>query len=302
MEKQEHTIIDEKAQKYKQENLEIGVGLNEVDNLKPSEYFYTAIRESKTYYEIEEKLKSYYAKQDLHNTKTQTEKECDLVAIRIAQSIDENHFVLSPIALKSIHRRLFEGVFSQINEKYVGNFRDYNITKKESILNGESVRYGEHKEILEYLSYDFEMEKNKNYTKIPKQEWSRHIARFISNIWQIHPFIEGNTRTTAVFTIKYLNQIGIPCDNTIFKQHSIYFRNALVLASYGNTLKGISPDESYLDSFFNKLIVDSKSQLKEMPTNIMQNAQYIVKRQEPIISQPIKKQNQNTTKPKSRKR
>lgn len=282
MEKQEHSIIDEKSQKYKRENIEIGIGLNKVDNLTPSQYFYTAIKESKTYYEIEEKLKNYYAKQDLNNPITKAEQECDLVATRIAQIIDENHFVLSPIALKSIHKRLFDGVFSQINEKYVGNFRDYNITKKEPILNGESVKYGEYNEILEYLSYDFEMEKNKNYTKIQRNEWGRHIARFISNIWQIHPFIEGNTRTTAVFTIKYLNQIGIPCDNTIFKQHSKYFRNALVLASYGNTLKGIFPDDSYLKSFLNKFILDSKLQLKQMPTNIMQNAQYVVKKQEII--------------------
>lgn len=280
MEQQEHTIINESTQKYKQSNLEIGIGLNEVDNLKPSQYFYNAIKESQTYYEIEEKLKKYYAKQDLDNPKIQAEKECDLVATRIAKIIDESHFVFSPIALKSIHKYLFDGVFSQINERYVGNFRDFNITKKEPILNGESVKYGEYREILEYLSYDFEMEKNKNYTKIPKEEWGRHIAKFISNIWQIHPFAEGNTRTTAVFTIKYLNQKGLPCDNTIFKKHSLYFRNALVLASYGNVLRGITPDESYLESFFNKLIVDSTLQLKQMPANIMQSEQCVAKKQE----------------------
>lgn len=306
MEQQEHTIINESTQKYKQNNLEIGIGLNEVDNLKPSQYFYNAIKESQTYYEIEEKLKKYYAKQDLDNPKIQAEKECDLVATRIAKIIDESHFVFSPIALKSIHKYLFNGVFSQINERYVGNFRDFNITKKEPILNGESVKYGEYREILEYLSYDFEMEKNKNYTKIPKEEWGRHIAKFISNIWQIHPFAEGNTRTIAVFTIKYLNQKGLPCDNTIFKKHSLYFRNALVLASYGNVLRGITPDESYLENFFNKLIVDSTLQLKQMPANIMQSEQCVAKKQElqKAINQNLPKNTQNPQphKPKSHRR
>lgn len=154
-EKQEHTIIDYKKKPYKKDNLDIGIGLNQVDNLKPSNYFYKVINESKTYSEIEDKLKAYYHKQTQNDPKIQAEKECDLVSIRIAQIIEENHFQMSIVALKNIHKKLFSGVFSQINEKYVGNFRDYNIEKKEPILDGDSVNYGQYDEMVEYLEYDF---------------------------------------------------------------------------------------------------------------------------------------------------
>lgn len=272
-ETQEHKIVDYKAKPYKKENLEIGVGLNQVDNLKPSSYFYKAVNESKTYGEIENKLKAYYATKDLNDSKIRAEKECDIVATRIAQAIEENHFQLSPAALKVIHKRLFSGVFNQINEKYVGNFRDYNIEKAEPILCGESVKYGQYDEMVEYLNYDFETESNKNYALIPKEQWSKNVANFISNIWGIHPFAEGNTRTTAVFIIKYLRDKNIPCDNTLFKEHSKYFRNALVLANYGNVNKGIIPNNSYLESFFKKLIENPALELKKMPENIMQKEQ-----------------------------
>lgn len=268
-ERQEHTIIDNNEALLNKYNLEIGVGLNKVDDLVPSRYFYTAINTSSTYSEIENKLQSYYATQDLDNPNICAQKECDLVATRIAKIIDENHFILSPITLKVIHKKLFCGVFSQINEKYVGNFRDFNITKDEVILGGESVSYGKYDEMLEYLNYDFEVEINKNYALIPKGQWSKHIAHFISNLWQIHPFVEGNTRTIAVFTIKYLRHKGISCDNGIFKKHSKYFRNALAIANYANAKKGIMSDSSYLISFFKKLIENPSLKLKRMPKKII---------------------------------
>lgn len=268
-EKQEHIIIDDKQMPYDRQNLEIGLGLNKVDDLVPSHYFYVALNESRTYGEIEDKLKSYYATQDLGNPQICTERECDLVATRIAKIIDENHFILSPVALKIIHKKLFCGVFSQIDEKYVGNFRDFNIAKNEKILGGKSVSYGKYDEILEYLNYDFEVEANKNYGIIKKEQWSKNIAHFISNLWQIHPFSEGNTRTIAVFTIKYLRHKGIPCDNSIFKEHSKYFRNALVVANYGDTKQGIMSDNSYLISFFKKLIENPSLELKKMPKKII---------------------------------
>ena len=270
MEKQEHKIIDYKAKPYKKDNLEIGVGLNQVDDLKPSNYFYKAISESKTYNDIEEKLQKYYEKQDLSSPQIRAEKECDLVATRIAQILEENHFQMSPAALKVIHKKLFSGVFSQVDEKYVGNFRDYNIAKEEAILGGESIHYGQYDEMVEYLNYDFEVESSTNYALIKRAQWSNNITRFISNIWQIHPFAEGNTRTIAVFAIKYLRHKGIPCDNTLFKEHSKYFRNALVLANYGNIDKGIMPDNSYLESFFKKLIENPALEIKKMPENVMQ--------------------------------
>lgn len=249
---------------YDKNSLNIGIGLNQVDNLKPSDYFHKAIADSKSYTEAEEKLQTYYKAQDSNNKHTQQTKECDIVATRIAQILDENDFVFSPIMLQNIHKRLFANVFEGEKNNLVGVFRNCNIAKKEEILGGDSVVYGDHRETLEYLAYDFSLEAKNDYKNIPQNEWSKKIAKFISNIWQIHPFIEGNTRTIAIFGIKYLRQKGVKCHNEIFAEHSLYFRNALVLANYSNINMGITSNPTYLESFFHKLMIDDKAKLKDM--------------------------------------
>lgn len=243
-------------------NIEIGIGLNEVDNLKPSKYFYEAVKESESYAELEEKITKHYENK---NEERKREKECDLVSTRIALMIEEEGFSLSPIHLKTIHKKLFNGVFPQEVEKFVGDFRKVNISKNEEIFNHkDSVIYGDYSEIEELLAYDFMQEKKKQYATLSNEEKALNIARFISNIWQIHPFREGNTRAIAVFTIKYLNTMGFNINNDLFKQHSKYFRNALVLANYSNIQKGIDEDFSYLESFFKKLL-NQGEELKSMP-------------------------------------
>ena len=150
-------------------------------------------------------------------------------------------------------------------EKFVGHFRRVNISKDEEIFNKKaSVIYGDYSELDELLSYDFMQEKKKQYITLGDEERALNIAKFISNIWQIHPFREGNTRVIAVFTIKYLNTMGFNINNDLFKEHSKYFRNALVLANYSNIQKGISEDFSYLESFFKKLL-NQNEELKPMP-------------------------------------
>lgn len=248
--------------KINQNNIEIGIGLNKVDNLSPSKYFYEAVKESESYAELEEKIAKHYENK---NEETKRDKECDLVSTRIALMIEEEGFSLSPIHLKTIHRRLFESVFPQEMEKFVGHFRRVNISKDEEIFNKKaSVIYGDYSELDELLSYDFMQEKKKQYITLSDEERALNIAKFISNIWQIHPFREGNTRVIAVFTIKYLNTMGFNVNNDLFKEHSKYFRNALVLANYSNIQKGISEDFSYLESFFKKLL-NQNEELKPMP-------------------------------------
>lgn len=241
--------------KYNNTNIQIGIGLNKVDKLEPSRYFYQVIEDSASYQEIKEKLATYY--QDKAHKNAENERECDLVSINIAEIFEDKSFVFSPIMLKSIHKKLFSGVFEGKLKNFVGEFRDYNIEKKEDILDGKSVIYGNYSEILEYLAY-FELESKRDYNKLSKNEWVKNLSKFISNIWQIHPFGEGNTRTIAIFTIKYLDQKGISANNEIFKDNSLYFRKALVLANYGNIEQGIVPNMEYLEKFFEKLIINKE--------------------------------------------
>ena len=112
------------------------------------------------------------------------------------------------------------------------------------------------------LEYDIEQEKQFDYRGLSMGEVVEHIAKFISGIWQTYPFCEGNTRTTAIFAIKYLKSIGFECDNDLFELHSWYFRNALVRANYRNVAKGINQDYSFLSKFFRNLLMGGNHELK----------------------------------------
>lgn len=245
----------------KQEYWDTGIGLNKVDNLSPSKYLLNLSQKNVNgtlkYYEVENLLKTYYESQDTTNIHIQQEKECDLVSLRIAQLLEDKSFGFSPITLKNIHLYLFKDIYS-----FAGSYRNYNITKKEDILNGDTVKYVNYQDIESYFEYDFKEEKNFDYSKLDSNELMAHIAKFTSSIWQIHPFGEGNTRTTAVFIEKYLNNMGFKVNNDMFKDKSLYFRNALVRSNYGNIPKGIYSTFSYLIMFFENLLQNKNNKLE----------------------------------------
>ncbi len=245
----------------KQEYWNTGIGLNKVDNLEPSKYLLDLsqknIKGELKYYEIENLLKNYYETQNSSNINIQKEKECDLVSLRIASLLEDKSFGFSPITLKNIHKYLFKDIYD-----FSGLYRNYNITKKEEILNGDTVKYVNYQDIESYLEYDFKEEKDFDYSKLNNEELITHIAKFTSSIWQIHPFGEGNTRTTAVFIEKYMNNMGFNVNNDMFKDKSLYFRNALVRSNYGNIPKGIYPTFKYLIMFFENLLQEKSYQLK----------------------------------------
>ncbi|MGL4947317.1 MAG: Fic family protein [Cetobacterium sp.] len=249
------------------ENWEVGIGLNEVDGLTPSSYLIQLTKESiegkKTFDEIEKDLKNYYSKQN-KNSINYSEMECDLVSTRIAKLLEDRAFVFSPIQLKSIHRKLFSELLLDQRDNSIGEYRKYNISKKEPVLNGDTVIYGEYTTIDEFLKYDFENESSKNYSEMSLDKQIKSLARFTSATWQIHPFIEGNTRTVAVFIQKYLLSMGFLLNNDLFRENSIYFRNSLVASNYSNIPKKISPNFSYLEEFFLKLLHNKEIELKEI--------------------------------------
>ena len=245
----------------KQEYWNTGIGLNKVDNLEPSKYLLDLSKKNINgelkYYEVENLLKTYYQTQNHNDIRIQKEKECDLVSLRIAQLLEDKSFGFSPIILKNIHKYLFKDIYD-----FAGNYRDYNISKKEPILNGETVKYVNYQDIESYLDYDFKEEKDFDYSKLNTDELIGHIAKFTSSIWQVHPFGEGNTRTIAVFIEKYLNNMGFNVNNDMFKEYSLYFRNTLVRSNYGNIPKGIYPIFDYLIMFFENLLKNKNNELK----------------------------------------
>lgn len=210
----------------------IATGLQQVDGLTPSVYLYeTARRNIEGEISIEEAKKlidSYYESKTARTEDDDDTEEADKVSARIAELLSEKSFSFTPNQLLSIHERLFKGVFYNVK---AGKLRDYNITKKEWVLNGDTVLYANADLVRDTLNYVFDTEKNFDYSKLSKEDAVKHLTRFVANIWQIHPFGEGNTRTAAVFTIKYLCSLGFEVSNEAFEKHSWYFRNALVRAN-----------------------------------------------------------------------
>lgn len=254
------------AEPQKNDNVEMwqtSIGLQKVDGLEPTEYLYEIAKQNidgKIDIEGAKKLiYSYYESKEIRTDNERNSKEADIVSVRIREILAEKSFTFNPNLLLSIHRRLFSGVFDKV---IAGNYRTYNISKKEWVLDGDSVFYTDADMIEQTLEYDFKMEKNYNYSKIPKGDAVNHIAHFVSGIWQIHPFGEGNTRTTAVFAIKYLKYLGFKVDNSLFENNSWYFRNALVRANYSNFSKNIYANYEYIEKFFQNLLLGEKNELK----------------------------------------
>ncbi len=236
------------------------IGLQAVDGLKPSKYLIdTAIQniEGKiTIKEARNLIDSYYEERPVHLFGDERTEEADKVSSRIVEILSETAFSFSPNEYISIHRKLFQGIY-----KHAGKIRDYNITKKEWVLDGETVMYGSASELKATLEYDFSQEKDFSYKGLSMEGIIHHLAVFISRLWQIHIFGEGNTRTTAVFFIKYLRTLGFSVTNDIFAENAWYFRNSLVRANYTNLQKDIHETTEYLEAFLRNLLLNEKNEL-----------------------------------------
>ena len=242
------------------------IGLQAVDGLKTSEYLvHTAVRNIEGEISFEEAnalLQTYYEENPTRDASDRTE-EADKVSARIATLLSERAFSFTPNEYLSIHRKLFTGIYS-----HAGCLRDYNITKKEWVLNGATVLYGSATELRATLEYDFSEEKKFSYKSLSMDEIIQHLAFFISRLWQIHVFGEGNTRTTAVFFIKYLRTLGFDVTNDIFAENAWYFRNSLVRANYNDLKNGIHETTEFLEVFLRNLLLNENPPLHNRTLHI----------------------------------
>ena len=267
LELSEYIKQGEPNQQEKAKTWETAIGLQDVDGLKPSKYLIKTAKEhiegSIDIKEVKIRIDEYYEVQDSRKNFEKENEEADKVAVRIAEILNEKAFNFSEVELLNIHKRLFKDIFDG-----AGVYRDYNFTKKEWVLNGDTVIYAPFETIKETVEYDLEQEKNFSYKDLSIDEAIKHLCRFTSNIWQIHPFCEGNTRTTAVFIIKYLRTFGFNINDEVFAENSWYFRNSLVRANYKNFEKNIFEDTSFLEKFFYNLLTNANNELKNRYTHI----------------------------------
>lgn len=251
----------EPSQKESAENWKTAIGLQAVDGLQPSAYLIDVAKRNIegeiTLDETRKLIDSYYQSKTVRTPKDEDEEEADKVSANITKILASKTFAFNTNGYVSLHRRIFEGVF-----KHAGEIRQYDISKKEWVLEGDSVNYLNWEDLRRALDWDIEQEKNFSYKGLTDDEKIEHIAKFISGIWQIHAFREGNTRTTAIFTIQYLRSLGYEVNNEMFAKHSWYFRNALVRANYRNINKDIEYSPIYLVRFFRNLLLKDSWVLK----------------------------------------
>ncbi len=263
------------------------IGLQKIDGLTPSDYLIETAKQNIdgdiTIEEVKQRIENYYNQQHTSQINEDRTEEADKVSARITEMLGEQSFTFSPTEYLNIHRRLFKGIY-----EFAGKIREYNITKQEWVLNGETVLYGSAGSLKETLEYDIEQEKKFIYNGLSQQEIIQHISRFISYFWQIHVFGEGNTRTTAIFLIKYLRKLGFKeANNDLFAENSWFFRNALVRANYEDISKGVYKTEEYLFRFVSNLIGNGNYILKNREMHV----QYLdpVKAKNDLVNDPVKK-------------
>ena len=272
----------EPSQKESAENWKTAIGLQAVDGLQPSAYLIDVAKRNIegeiTLDETRKLIDSYYQSKTVRTPKDEDEEEADKVSANIAKILASKTFAFNTNGYVSLHRRIFEGVF-----KHAGEIRQYDISKKEWVLEGDSVNYLNWEDLRRALDWDIEQEKNFSYKGLTDDEKIEHIAKFISGIWQIHAFREGNTRTTAIFTIQYLRSLGYEVNNEMFAKHSWYFRNALVRANYRNIQKGIDYSPIYLVRFFRNLLLKDSWVLKNRYLHIRPTDEW---KEQPRIGTP----------------
>ena len=251
----------EPAQRERADAWRVAIGLQAVDGLKTSEYLQQTARRNIegeiTIDEARELVKTYYISKTQREPDDDDKQEADQVSANITKILSADTLDFSTKGYVSLHRRIFEGVF-----KHAGRIRDYNITKKEWVLEYDTVHYLNWEDLRRAIDYDIEQERSFSYKGLSSDELIAHVTRFVSGIWQIHAFGEGNTRTTAVFAIQYLRSLGFSVDNNAFAKHSWYFRNALVRANYKSAVKGIDYSPIYLERFFRNLLLGEQWDLR----------------------------------------
>lgn len=252
----------EPQQRERGEAWKVAIGLQQVDGLQTSEYLLDTARKhiggDITIEEAKDLIDSYYKSADgRKSAENDRTEEADKVSARITEILTEKTFSFTPAQLTSIHRRLFDGIY-----KLAGHIRDYNITKNEWVLGGKTVYYASADTICDTLDYDIGQEREFSYEGLNVDDAIRHLTRFCANLWQVHAFCEGNTRTTAVFMIKYLRTLGFNVVNDVFAENSWYFRNALVRANYSDLTKGITETTVYLERFFRCMLLGEQHDLR----------------------------------------
>lgn len=194
--------------------------------------------------------------------KIDDENHANLVAARMFEILSQTsksaefyRNFLSQGTLQNIHRKLFEGILEN-----AGEYRKKNIAKREWALDGELLLYPPAKNIANSLEKILSQERKFSFDDLENSQIANHIANFISDLWQIHPFEKYNTQTIAIFFIKYLEHFGLDFSDETLARRPVYFRNSLVRSAYSDGEK-IKADAKYFERLVQNILCSAKNEL-----------------------------------------
>ena len=145
--------------------------------------------------------------------------------------------------VKVLHRHIFEDVYP-----FAGQTRTVQIYKAEAVLGGDTIRYSHPNNIEGHAVNIIDEMNGVNWRSLSLEDRSMMFSKNIAALWQVHPFREGNTRTTMTFASHFAGRNDFPLDKQLFRENASFVRNALVKAS-----DGMYADYQYL----NKIMKDS---------------------------------------------
>lgn len=238
------------------------IGLQATDGLRTTDKMRNTARRH-----IENQISLDEARQDIWRhyednpatTPEQTkEQEADKTAFNIARILFSGQAVdFSTDGYLNLHRQVFDGVYD-----HAGQLRTCDLVKKEWVLEKNTVIYLHWEEIRIALDSNFDFKENINYQHRKGRELVDWISQFTAAVWHIHPFNEGNTRTTAVMAILIARSLGHDLHTDVFAEHSWYYRNAMVRANYMDLDRNVHIHPEFLIRFYSNWLLGEQWDLR----------------------------------------
>lgn len=160
----------------------------------------------------------------IHDQKLLEQAEADYVVYRLKD------LALNPLSgnyhtehLLKMHEYIFKDLY-----EWAGVSRTISIYKEEDVLGGQSVEYSDPFDIVNDIHHVLSDMRAKDWTNMTRSQKASEFCDSLARLWKIHPFREGNTRTTITFCCQYADEMGFPLNRTLFEENSVYVRTALV--------------------------------------------------------------------------
>ena len=186
--------------------------------------------------------------------------EAEYTSIRLAELvIGESVSRFDFVALCDMHHYIFQDIY-----EWAGKIRIINIEKSEPALGGISIEYSDCFDIEKDATYVLDKMNHYAWEKVSIEEVAEIFSKYLAELWKVHPYREGNTRTVITFCSQFIESKGFYIDSDLFKDNAQYMRTALVAANALFSDLGDKRKPEYLE----KIVLDALERGREMKQRV----------------------------------